>query len=260
MLTLMSPCDGLVGLKLPPSSCKSLQVDDIVYRIVRKEAVQLWPEVGTMKGRIAKMKGRGWSILPKLDIYQPAREEDTLHSSLVRVYGDDHKYAKFFDELRALGGRNITGYRIQNQTQSTIYEAIKGRIADENNGQANERKLWHGTTAENAQNIIKSGFDDRYWNGGNGAAFGRAAYFGGAARMSHDFSSKDAKGSERWIFRCRVALGNCETLSQPDSKYFPKPPYHSSKCERSSWHPGITQFMTYRYGQAIPDVIFRYTV
>jgi hypothetical protein len=76
-------------------------------------------------------------------------------------------------------------------------------IALENNGDANEKKLFHGTTKEGADGITQGNFDNRYFSDG---AWGRAAYFAEALDKSQFFAEKEL-GPIKTVFLCRVLCG-----------------------------------------------------
>jgi hypothetical protein len=255
MLTLMSPCEGTIGLKVP---WDALKVDEIIERIHKSEMWRLRPIAGTMQERLDKMKGRGWTIVDTRE-YVPVEHENSVRSSLTQVFKEDPDYANYFEAIAAMNRTGVTIYRIENANMTQIYEGVRARIAAENGGDANERTLFYGTKKDAALGILHSGFDDRYWNGGNGATFGRAAYFAPIPAMADNFTDRGA-GVVRWIFVCKVTLGFVESIPPQNVHYLPKSPYHSSTGRETHWFPNEDQFMVYRYGQALPLLLIRYTV
>jgi hypothetical protein len=205
-------------------------------------------------------ESRGWEWNPQCAVGggQPVSEEISLISSMTEVCREDPDYAGYFAAIEAINGTDIVIRRIENENMTRIYEGVKARIAADNGDDANERTLFHGTRMEAALGILESGFDDRYWNGDRGAAFGRGMYFAANPAVSDSLTGRGER-LVRWMLVCRVTLGQTETIQPGNPLYFPKPPYHSSTGREAHWFPNEDQFIVYRYGQAIPLLIIRYT-
>jgi hypothetical protein len=250
LLTVMSPCEDLVGLK---AAHGGLDVDTIIGRILKKELLQLKSDDPTMIKRVQKMEARGWTVVDRA-VHQPVVARST-RSTMVRVYRDDDEVKEHYRAVHDMGGRDIQIYRIENRIATLIFDAEHERVKEENGGDANEKLLYHGTKGDAALSILHSGFDDRYWTGGQGAAFGRAAYFAPIPAMSHDFTD----GPRRYIFVCRVLLGK-QALIQPGQPHYHVPPgVHSAVGREPHWFSHQDQFMIYRYGQAIPLYMIQYS-
>ena len=103
-----------------------------------------------------------------------------------------------------------------------VYTAMKEKLNKEL-GYANEQWLWHGTSAENVQTILKNGFDRRY---SKTQAYGAGVYFAKNASYSWNGYARDQVVSdtetERIMLLSRVLLGDpCRGGSQkshPDVK------------------------------------------
>ena len=77
-------------------------------------------------------------------------------------------------------------------------------IEKENNGNANEKILYHGTGEEGFKGVVENGFDDRYWLSG---LFGAGCYFANDIFKSLGYTKINSAGEE-FILICSVILGN----------------------------------------------------
>ncbi|XP_061566260.1 protein mono-ADP-ribosyltransferase PARP14-like [Cololabis saira] len=99
--------------------------------------------------------------------------------------------------------------RLQNIHLRRAYEAQKKLISEKNtrDGGASEKFLYHGTTLENSDSIMKTGFNRRF-AGQNGTAYGLGTYFAVNASYSAapTYSSPGPDGSQL-MFVARVLTG-----------------------------------------------------
>uniref|UniRef100_A0A3P9H4G9 Poly [ADP-ribose] polymerase n=1 Tax=Oryzias latipes TaxID=8090 RepID=A0A3P9H4G9_ORYLA len=99
--------------------------------------------------------------------------------------------------------------RLQNIHLRRAYEAQKKHIAHKNAklGGAGEKTLFHGTTHENCDSIMKTGFNRRF-AGQNATAYGEGTYFAVNASYSAQstYSKPDADGSQL-MFAALVLTG-----------------------------------------------------
>ena len=258
MLCMMSPCENLLGLKAdfvrrPDGGKHDFSVDAIVARIQREEFCTLRPIERIMKSRRDKMCGRGWTEKGHIDLVPPTGKANC--ASLLGVSEADPIVQPFWQRLEAMGARSIAAWRIENAETSAIFEATRSRIAAANGGNANVRTLWHGGKRDGIFGVLNTGFDRRYWQGGNGAVFGRAAYFASIPEMSHTYT--DRTGNDRFMLVCDVVLGKQQRI--PEGAYEPEVGIDSACASRQFWHRGQDQFMIYKEGQAMPLYLFRYT-
>lgn len=72
-------------------------------------------------------------------------------------------------------------------------------------GNDNELFLFHGTTSELAQIIVKQNLDPRL-AGKNGSLLGKGTYFAVNAKYSHDYTEYDSN-YHRYMFLARVLTG-----------------------------------------------------
>uniref|UniRef100_A0A3Q4GEN3 Poly [ADP-ribose] polymerase n=1 Tax=Neolamprologus brichardi TaxID=32507 RepID=A0A3Q4GEN3_NEOBR len=99
--------------------------------------------------------------------------------------------------------------RLQNVHLRRTYEAQKKHISDKNarEGGAGEKLLYHGTTQENCDSIVKTGFN-RSFAGQNATAYGHGTYFAVNANYSAQPTySKPADDGSQLMFVARVLTG-----------------------------------------------------
>uniref|UniRef100_A0A8C4S0Z3 Poly [ADP-ribose] polymerase n=1 Tax=Erpetoichthys calabaricus TaxID=27687 RepID=A0A8C4S0Z3_ERPCA len=97
--------------------------------------------------------------------------------------------------------------RIQNPCLWNNYQIRKKAFDEKNVGVANEKLLFHGTSAPTIQTINNHGFN-RSFAGKNAAAFGNGTYFAVNASYSASstYSVPDASGNKH-MYLCRVLTG-----------------------------------------------------
>ncbi|CAB1451420.1 unnamed protein product [Pleuronectes platessa] len=99
--------------------------------------------------------------------------------------------------------------RLQNVHLRRAYEAQKKHISDKNahEGTTVEKVLYHGTTQDNCDAIMKTGFNRRF-AGQNATVYGEGTYFAVNASYSaqHIYARPTVEGSQR-IFVARVLTG-----------------------------------------------------
>ncbi|KAI3375716.1 hypothetical protein L3Q82_004024 [Scortum barcoo] len=99
--------------------------------------------------------------------------------------------------------------RLQNVHLRRAYEAQKKHISDKNRTGvgAGEKFLYHGTTQDNCDSIIKTGFNRRF-AGQNATSYGRGTYFAvNASYSAHPTYSKLAADGSQLMFVARVLTG-----------------------------------------------------
>ncbi|XP_071315572.1 protein mono-ADP-ribosyltransferase PARP14 isoform X2 [Trachinotus anak] len=111
--------------------------------------------------------------------------------------------------------------RLQNIHLRRAYEVQKKRISDKNlQNDAGEKLLYHGTTQDNCDSIMKTGFN-RSFAGQNATAFGHGTYFALKASYSAQPTySKPAADGSQLMFVARVLTG-AYTQGQSDMKVPP---------------------------------------
>ncbi|KAE8279183.1 Poly [ADP-ribose] polymerase 15 [Larimichthys crocea] len=97
--------------------------------------------------------------------------------------------------------------RLQNVHLRHVYEVQKKHISDKNKqeGGAGEKLLYHGTTKDNCDSIMKTGFN-RSFAGQNATAYGLGTYFAVNASYSANYSRPAFDGTQV-MFVARVLTG-----------------------------------------------------
>ncbi|CAF1989481.1 unnamed protein product [Rotaria magnacalcarata] len=136
--------------------------------------------------------------------------------------------------------------RIQNETwymqYLTHHLEFKSRL-----GMDTEQRLYHGSTKEAADDIVKSWFN-RSFAGVNGTVYGVGVYFSSNAAYSHGYARPNENG-ERNMFVARVLVGK----TTPGNSSMKTPPTGSD-----STTDGKHIFVTYHDVQAYAEYLITY--
>ncbi|XP_013770854.1 poly [ADP-ribose] polymerase 14-like [Pundamilia nyererei] len=152
--------------------------------------------------------------------------------------------------------------RLQNVHLRRAYEAQKKHISDKNaqEGGAGEKLLYHGTTQENCDSIMKTGFNRRF-AGQNATVFGLGTYFAVDANYSAQPTySKPAADGSQLMFVARVLTGVCThgrhdmTVPPPRSHQQPHDRY-DSVVDRID-NPSM--YVVFHDNQAYPDYLITF--
>ncbi|XP_049425461.1 protein mono-ADP-ribosyltransferase PARP14-like [Epinephelus fuscoguttatus] len=152
--------------------------------------------------------------------------------------------------------------RVQNIHLRRAYEAQKKHISDRNKeqGGAGEKHLYHGTTQDNCDSIMKTGFNRRF-SGQNATSFGHGTYFAVNASYSAlpTYSRPAANGSQL-MFVVRVLTGvytvghSDMRVPPPRSDLGPHDRY-DSVVDRMN-HPNM--YVVFHDNQAYPDYLITF--
>jgi len=153
--------------------------------------------------------------------------------------------------------------RIQNKRIWEKYAYAKAILENKNNGNANEKRLFHGTRKTSPSTVYsdENGFDMRYCNSG---LWGIAIYFAVNASYSVNYASTTPEGYKQ-MFMPRVLVGDSVKSKQDDS--LRKPPqkessdgitiFYDAVCGETA---GSVVYMIYDFGRAYPDYLITYTL
>jgi len=122
--------------------------------------------------------------------------------------------------------------------------------------------LFHGTSCRRSvQSICAQGFDHRR-RGANGARFGEGTYFGGTAKISHDYTKSSGDAEQlRYMFFARVAIGQI-TVGRSEYQRPPLLKRHQPElgrydtCVNDLEDPAI--FVTFDDNQTYPEYVIEY--
>ncbi|KAM8857669.1 poly(ADP-ribose) polymerase family member 14-related sequence 1 [Synchiropus picturatus] len=202
--------------------------------------------------RIAKLKVEGvpdhWDLMPN---------NSTCHRVTLQAGTPEHtEILKLFQATCRHSVLKIE--RIQNPALWKSLE-IKKKVMEQKNGhQNNEKRLFHGTTADSVANINEEGFN-RSFAGKNAANFGNGVYMAVSASYSAQdtYSKPDANG-EKCMYLCRVLTGDY-TLGQQHMKVPPAKNNSSLKYDsvvNDMQKP--TMFVIFHDSQAYPEYLISF--
>lgn len=157
----------------------NIQLETIVENIRKKEFQVLRPIdgengskiSGTVAERVEKMKSRGWTQIDKVLAFIPNPPQN-YNAVLVPYPTTTVLYQNIVKAIQQINGARVISIdQIKNPDVESLYECVKANIAKECPGNdPNERELYHGTGSQAVEEIIKKGYDDRYF--ANGGAWG----------------------------------------------------------------------------------------
>ncbi|XP_067379691.1 protein mono-ADP-ribosyltransferase PARP15-like isoform X2 [Channa argus] len=152
--------------------------------------------------------------------------------------------------------------RLQNLHLRRAYEALKKQISDKNVllVGAGEKLLYHGTTQDNCDSIMKTGFN-RSFAGQNATACGHGTYF--AVNASYSANSRYAKPAadgSQLMFVARVLTGSY-TVGQSTMKV---PPPHNDQQPHDRYDSLVdkidnpSMYVVFHDSQAYPDYLITF--
>ncbi len=208
-------------------------------------------------------------IRAEMDVATPPEWQDQDRNTQVfPVPQGSPEWSKVEQRFTATLARRIVSVsRIQNRWLWEAYCMHKRRLHIKNDGNVNEKELFHGTRNNNPKDIYEgeNGFDMRYSNQG---MWGTANYFAVNASYSNSYSFKSSDGC-REMFLVRVLTGDsyrCDSnsrLRKPPEKPrgsnsgkvdFSKVDYDCVTGETG----GSQVYMTYDNDKAYPAYLIKY--
>ncbi|KAK5858648.1 hypothetical protein PBY51_002771 [Eleginops maclovinus] len=163
---------------------------------------------------------------------------------------------------RTVGKTVLKIERLQNVHLRRAYEAQKKQISDKYKQQGGEceKLLYHGTTQDNCESIIKTGFNRRF-SGQNATSFGEGTYFAVKASYSaHPTYSKPAADGSQLMFVARVLTG-LYTQGQSDMRV---PPPVSDQDGHDRYDSVVDRmncpqmYVVFHDNQAYPDYLITF--
>lgn len=148
-----------------------IKLETIVQNINGKRFQLLRPNDDVVQKRIDKMvQTRGWTQMDKSLNFIP-NPDPQYNAVLVPIDESTSLYKIIIDQMLGINpAAQIDSIEeIKNPELEEIYEGMKKVITREsrNPEKANERELFHGTSGDAIDGIIKFGFDDRFSTAGN---------------------------------------------------------------------------------------------
>nr|XP_012779965.3 poly [ADP-ribose] polymerase 14 [Maylandia zebra] len=152
--------------------------------------------------------------------------------------------------------------RLQNVHLRRTYEAQRKHISDKNaqEGGAGEKLLYHGTTQENCDSIVKTGFN-RSFAGQNATAYGLGTYFAVNANYSAQPTySKPAADGSQLMFVARVLTGvfaqGQATMKVPPPRNTQQPHDRYDSVVDKKDNPSM--YVVFHDNQAYPDYLITF--
>lgn len=250
-----------------------IELESIVENIMEKSFRVLRPIDHFVQRRIDKMINRGWKQKGEAINVNPS-PPPRHYSILVPLPSKSTLYQSVATEMKKIDTniKIIAIDEVRNPLLEDTYEAIKKMIAKECPGSnPNERKLFHGTTIDGSKGILENGFDDRFFNpqGAWGKYMydvalnelfhlylGAGAYFADDPRKSHVYTAAEGANQTHVMFYNKVTLGKESVQAQLNKMTSAPKGFHSVKG--TAFH--YTEYIVYRYGQALPYLKIIYKV
>lgn len=177
-----------------------------------------------------------------------------------------------WDELEALMRQSLPSVklleitRVQNLMLWRRYCFFKSLMSQKNNGQVNEKLLFHGTRATNPKTIISSekGFDFRY--GSEDCLWGKGTYFAvNASYCDCRFAFLTSEGKKQ-LFVARVLTGRSIKMPKPNRTLKEPPRMCDSGTDAYDSVNGVVQqpvhaqiYVIYDHDKAYPAYLLTYT-
>uniref|UniRef100_A0A3Q3K0R8 Poly [ADP-ribose] polymerase n=1 Tax=Monopterus albus TaxID=43700 RepID=A0A3Q3K0R8_MONAL len=203
--------------RLPKTANHKLEKGDIAGGIVNAQGISWSVDLHMMEaqklatGDKEKVKLKRLENLPDftLPVYwdNMAADEPIKVVTLQRSSAEYKRVKEVFK--RTVHKTVMKIERLQNIHLRRAYEVRKKHISDKNTqqGGANERLLYHGTTQDNCDSIMKTGFN-RSFAGQNATVYGQGTYFAvNASYSANPTYSKPAADGSQLMFVVRVLIG-----------------------------------------------------
>ena len=152
-------------------------------------------------------------------------EEDRVLVPVVESDPDYHEVKQdFLDKLKKRKRNTFEVVKIERVQNLSLWQWYSVKLwtmkqHKNNQGEDTERKLYHGTSSDNAKKICNEGFNPIFANAGG--KWGVGVYFAkNSAYSSNPSYAKPDKDQVQQMFRCRVATGKYRKgrkgMKQPD--------------------------------------------
>ncbi|CAF1368230.1 unnamed protein product [Adineta steineri] len=226
-----------------------IELEKIVSNIKNKRFKVLRPLDQYVKQRIEKMEQRGWTQdLPAISVIPDPHSK--YYAILVPLPPTATLYLDVSTKMKNSipAAQIISIEEIRNPYLEETYEGMKKLIAKQcSNQNPNEQELFHGTKINGIKGITEDGFDDRYFN--KSGLYGHGAYFADDPNKSHGYTEINTVDNTRVMFFNKVVLGKPTTLTATDNTLVSAPQGTHSVIGK---HAAMTEYIVYRYGQALP--------
>ncbi|KAE8279182.1 Poly [ADP-ribose] polymerase 14 [Larimichthys crocea] len=152
--------------------------------------------------------------------------------------------------------------RLQNVHLRRAYEVQEKKLSDKNKqeGGAGEKLLYHGTTEDNCDSIMKTGFDRRF-AGQNATSYGLGTYFAvNASYSANPTYSKPADDGTQLMFVARVLTGlytqGTSSMKVPPPRTDPQSDDRYDSVVDKMDNPNM--YVVFHDNQAYPDYLITF--
>ncbi|UJR07847.1 hypothetical protein I4U23_012130 [Adineta vaga] len=235
----------------------SIELETIVDNIKHKRFQILRPVDNNLRIRIDKMVNvRKWTLMDSALSVIP-QPHFKYHAILVPLPRSAVLYTEICTKMARIPGAKIVSIEeIRNPSLEETYEGMKKLIKKQcPAANPNEQELFHGTKSTGIEGITEDGYDDRFFN--TSGLYGHGAYFADDPQKSHGYTSVDSSNNTHVMFYNKVILGVPSILTTTNNTLVSAPKGSHSVIGK---HTTQTEYIIYRYGQALPYLKIVYTV
>ncbi|XP_078132752.1 protein mono-ADP-ribosyltransferase PARP14-like [Sander vitreus] len=254
--------------RLPKTANHNLENNDVAGGIVDAQRIQ-WSvnlqrmeATGPLPGHTAKLKR-----LENLSDFTLPLYWDNMAASeffkVVALQPSSAEYRTVKEAFKRTVPKTVLKIeRVQNVHLRRAYEGQKKHLSDNNNqlGGAGEKLLYHGTTHDNCDSIMKTGFNRRF-SGQNATAYGHGTYFAvNASYSAIPTYSKPAADGSALMFVALVLTG-IYTLGQSNMRV---PPPRSDQQPHDRFDSVVDKidnpnmYVVFHDNQAYPDYLITF--
>lgn len=254
--------------RLPKTANHSLEKNDVAGGIVDAQGIQWSVNAQKLKAtsRVTGLKANLKRLVNLRDFTLPLCWDNMGHSETfkkVELQTSSAEYRTVKEAFKRTVSKTVMKIeRLQNVHLRRAYEVQKKNISDKNiqEGGAGEKLLYHGTTQENCDSIMKTGFNRRF-AGQNATAYGHGTYFAvNASYSAQPTYSKPAADGSQLMFVARVLTG-IYTQGQSNMKV---PPPRSDQRPHDLYDSVVdnivnpSMYVVFHDNQAYPDYLITF--
>ncbi|XP_041840896.1 protein mono-ADP-ribosyltransferase PARP14-like [Melanotaenia boesemani] len=254
--------------RLPKMANYNLEKQDIAAGIVDTQGVSWQVDLQAMKAttRPTRQKTRLKRLENQPDFTLPLYWDNmaTSEPTKVLLQSSSAEYRTIKEAFKRTAPKTVMKIeRLQNIHLRRAYEAQKKHISEKNKlerAREGEKLLYHGTTEENCDAIMKTGFNRRF-AGQNATVYGYGTYFAVNASYSANptYSKPTADGSQL-MFVARVLTG----VYTQGSSTMSVPPARNSQQSHDRYDSVVDKmdnpnmFVVFHDDQAYPDYLITF--
>ncbi|XP_038587306.1 protein mono-ADP-ribosyltransferase PARP14 isoform X2 [Micropterus salmoides] len=254
--------------RLPKTANHSLEKNDVAGGIVDAQGIRWSVNAQKLKAtsRVTGLNANLKRLVNLRDFTLPLCWDNMGHSETfkkVELQPSSAEYRTVKEAFKRTVSKTVMKIeRLQNVHLRRAYEVQKKNISDKNVqvGGAGEKLLYHGTTQENCDSIMKTGFNRRF-AGQNATAYGHGTYFAvNASYSAHPTYSKPAVDGSQLMFVARVLTG-IYTQGQSNMKV---PPPRSDQRPHDLYDSVVdnivnpSMYVVFHDNQAYPDYLITF--